>query len=71
MAGKAFTVNGSHLEMFEVLGTLETFWDYSQLYCSSRISLMENPGCFPPGKASCDRVALPNLRCMLGVLVFP
>ena len=24
-----------------------------------------------PGKASCDRVALPNLRCMLGVLVFP
>ena len=24
-----------------------------------------------PGKASCDRVALPNLRCMLGVLLFP
>ena len=24
-----------------------------------------------PGKASCDRVALPNLRCMLDVLVFP
>ena len=23
------------------------------------------------GKASCDRVALPNLQCMLGVLVFP
>ena len=23
------------------------------------------------GKASCDRVALPNLRCMLGILVFP
>ena len=23
------------------------------------------------GKASCDRVALPNLRCMQGVLVFP
>ena len=23
------------------------------------------------GKASCDRIALPNLRCMLGVLVFP
>ena len=23
-----------------------------------------------PGKAICDRVALPNLRCMLGVLVF-
>ena len=24
-----------------------------------------------PGKASWDRVALPNLRCMLDVLVFP
>ena len=24
-----------------------------------------------PGKASCDRDALPNLGCMLGVLVFP
>ena len=24
-----------------------------------------------PGKANCDRVALPNLRCMLGVSVFP
>ena len=24
-----------------------------------------------PGKASCDRVALPNLTGMLGVLVFP
>ena len=23
------------------------------------------------GKASCNRVALPNLRCKLGVLVFP
>ena len=23
-----------------------------------------------PGKASCDRVALPDLRCMLGVLLF-
>ena len=23
------------------------------------------------GKASCNRVALSNLRCMLGVLVFP
>ena len=24
-----------------------------------------------PEKASCDGIALPNLRCMLGVLVFP
>ena len=24
-----------------------------------------------PGKANCDKVALPKLACMLGVLVFP
>ena len=28
-------------------------------------------GLLSPGKASCDRVTLPNLVCMLGVLVFP
>ena len=28
-------------------------------------------GLLSPEKASCDRVALPNLGCMLGVLVFP
>ena len=28
-------------------------------------------GLLSPGKASCDRVALPNLLCVLGVLVFP
>ena len=27
-------------------------------------------GLLPPGKASCDRIALPKLLCMLGVLVF-
>ena len=26
---------------------------------------------FSPRKASCNRIALPNLGCMLGVLVFP
>ena len=31
---------------------------------------MGNSGYVPPGKSSCDRVALPNLLCMLGVLVF-
>ena len=31
------------------------------------ISPMGTSGCFPRGKASCDRVALPNLRCTLGV----
>ena len=29
------------------------------------------PGLLSPGKASCDRVELPNLRYMLGVLAFP
>ena len=28
-------------------------------------------GLLSPVKASCDRIALPNLRWMLGVLVFP
>ena len=39
---------------------------FLQLFCTNGISPMGNSG-----KASCDRVALPNLRCMLGVLVFP
>ena len=48
--------------------TFFTFTFFTQLYCLSGISHMGNSGA--PGKASCDRVALPNLRCMLGVLVF-
>ena len=36
-------------------------WDYSH-------GKFELPS---PGKASCDRVVLPNLWCMLGVSVFP
>ena len=28
-------------------------------------------GLLSPGKANCNRVALPNLRYMLGVLVIP
>ena len=36
-------------------------WDFSH----------EKFGLFSPEKDSCDRVALPNLRCTLGVLVFP
>ena len=31
---------------------------------------MENSGCFPTGKASCDRVTLVNLRCMLSVFQY-
>ena len=38
--------------------TVLSHWDFSH----------EKFGLLSPGKASCDRVALPNLRCMLGVL---
>ena len=44
---------------------------FQQLYCSNGISPMGSSGCLSPRKASCDRVALPDLGCMLGVLVFP
>ena len=44
---------------------------FLQLFCPNGISPIGNWGCLPRGKASCDRVALLNLRCMLGVLVFP
>ena len=44
---------------------------YIRLYCPNGISLMGNSGCLPLGKASCERVALPSLWCVLGVLVFP
>ena len=44
---------------------------FKQPYRPIGISPMGNSGRFPRGKASCDRIALPNLRCMLGVLEFP
>ena len=47
------------------------FFTFLQLYCPNGISLMAKFGLLSLGKASCDRVALPNIRCMLGVLVFP
>ena len=47
------------------------YFYFLKLHCPNGISLMENLGCLPRGKASCNRVALPNPRCMLGVLVFP
>ena len=36
----------------------------------NRISPMGNSGCLLWGKPAA-KVALPNLRCMLGVLIFP
>ena len=47
------------------------FFFFLQLYCPNGISTISTFGLPPPGKASCDRVALPNLWSMLGVLVFP
>ena len=38
---------------------------------SQRDSPVGNSSCFSPGKASYDRMALPNLPCMMGVPVFP
>ena len=42
-----------------------------QLYRPNGISPMGKLGLISTGKASFDRVALPNLRCMLDDLVFP
>ena len=49
-------------DFFELLlfTTVLSQWDLPH----GRIRLLS------PGKASCDRVKLPNLWCMLGVLVF-
>ena len=41
-----------------------------QLYCPNGISPMGNLGCLPQGKPAAT-VTLPNLWCMLEVLVFP
>ena len=48
------------LDLKKITGVL-SHWDFSQR--EIRVVF--------PGEASNDRVALPNLRCMLGVLVFP
>ena len=40
-----------------------------QLFCPSGFLPWEF-GLLSPGKASCDTVALPNPRCVLGALVF-
>ena len=47
------------------------FFYFLQLYCPNRISPVQKLGLHSPGKASSDRVELPNLQCMLGVLMFP
>ena len=54
-----FELDRSHT--FFLLTAISSHWDFSH----------GTFGLHSLGKASCDRVALPNLRCMLGVLVFP
>ena len=44
---------------------------FEQLYCPFWDFSHGKFGVLSPGKASCDRVALPNLRCMHAVFVFP
>ena len=46
---------------FSLFTTVLSQWDFSH----GKFWLLS------PGKASCDRAALPNLQCMLGVLLFP
>ena len=56
---------------FGCVFVLLTFYFYFlQLYCPSGISPMRNLGCRPREKLAAT-VALPSLRCVLGVLVFP
>ena len=43
---------------------------FLQLYCSMGSCPTGNSVRSPRGKANCDRVPLPNLGCVLGVLVF-
>ena len=47
------------------------FLYFLQLSCPNGISPMGNSGCLPQEKLAATEVTLPNLWCMLGVLVFP
>ena len=42
---------------------------FQQPYCPNGISPMGSSGCLSPRKTSCDRVALPDLGCMLDVFL--
>ena len=61
VAAAAFAADGELLFFFFLLTAL-SHWDFSH----GQLELLSL------GKASCDRVALPNLRCTLdGILLFP
>ena len=60
----------SPIHIFLIASAVRPFL-FKQPYRPIGISPMGNSGRFPRGKASCDRIAQPSLRCMLGVLVFP
>ena len=62
--------------MIDLAVKLLTYWLWSaSLLCTTLLSQWNfSQGKFglpSLGKATCDRVAIPNLRCMLGVLAFP
>ena len=53
-------ISYNFLLLFLLFTTVLSQWDFSH----GKFRLLS------PGKAHCDRVAPPNVRCMLGVLVF-
>ena len=54
-------ISADLLLFFFFFSTVSSQWDFSH----GKFGLLS------PGKASCDRVALLNLPCMLDVFVFP
>ena len=64
---KGWPGNTENVQIFDfisfsfVFTTALSHWDFSH----------RKFGLLSPGKTSCNRVVLPNLRCMLGGLVFP
>ena len=66
---KLYFKHSSYLQFtFEIVLSFFTFTCYN---CIAQVGFLPWEIRVSPGTASCDRVALPNLRCMLGVLVFP
>ena len=61
-----YTQTNTHAHTHAHTHILKKKKNFSQLYCPHG-----KFGLLSPGKASCDRVVLPNLLCILGALVFP
>ena len=57
-------------QIYTCLCSYSVFDFFKLLYCPIGLSAIGNLGCFLQGKPAAT-VALPNLRCMVGVLVCP